>query len=1154
MRIIFFYIVILFSVICFSQTNGGTLTSGGDKSFLPNVTPPSPESFSFTEYGKNAVNEFSGKVNINIPIYNYKIANLSLPVSINYSGAGVKVNDASTIVGTNWILNTGGVINRKINDKPDESPMYTREFINFEQMRTNTEENCRPFSQYFIDLALLKDMKDTEIDEWSFNFNGYSGSFYLDENFNPIYIENENELKIEIIGNGISNLQKLRNSKTFLITTPDGIRYYFGGLETEKTMVFRGHRGSSILSDSSFYLYKITDRMDNEIILEYLTDQAALIKYGRSYQMTSAGSFTEYHIPPFTVTNMVNQINNPKFLKKIKNNKNEEVVLFNYNLYNNSNFMASLNNIQVVNNNVILKKIDITYSFPNNFDTSYTPTEQATRFFLNKIEINKSLLNVDGKYEVYKFEYDNNDLMPVRFSPRQDILGYFNNKINQTTIPKPRYFQNSLNPSFGNVNPDFLYAKKGSLIKVIYPTGGYSTFEYEPTNAKEKKYKTYQRTISGNEVGQIPSFNEFSNNLDIFSPVYESQIVSIKLSAGYSSEIDPLEGLSYYQNYKALRVQLVITDVTTNLTSNSTNPLTIEKNLGMNPFQTEYNYSFLKDHIYTIQLKFLTLPNINYPNIDYIYATFNIELFDGFNLVNGLGVRIKNQKDYNASNSVSNYKRYYYKNINSLNFELAGASEININPKYTITYDPNPANFSGYFVNLYSESNQYSNKNIYETYATVTTSEGGDDFENGGTEKYFSQQNNESNTKIITTNDGCFMAWDYETGDYEQCGGVININTGKTLVRDQAYTSEVTKLDLFNGRLLMERNFIKKNNILHKTREIRFDYLGGRKHLNNAVNYVTWNLFNDVTPLNWCPGNPSQLVMALSSFFKAYYYIETFETKLDKIETREYIEPIPLSENVPYFVNFEQDIDPEYAAHDINFKKIITTQEFTYGTLKGLPTEIKTTSSDGTQLITKNYYPNQIGTLSNVNENEITANNKLVNQNNVATPIQVEQYRNGDLLSTQRTVNKSWNNNPELILPEKILSSKGTQTLEERVIFSEYDTKGNLSILSLKDGSKTKYYYNNLNQVILKVENYSSSLNIPDIPNLNDSCAFINQYPNALITIFKYDSITNQLVSVVSSNCQTAYYTYDALHNLKLIKDSNEDIIQEFDYNYKPQN
>lgn len=1155
------YITILIVLLNLSLVRGQITTATPDKSFLPNFTPPSPESFAITEYGKNAVSEFSGKVNLSIPIYNYKIGNLNLPVTINYSGAGVKVNDASTLVGTNWILNTGGVINRKINDLADESVFSIRAFIDFNQMITSTESNCQPYSPYFIDLA-KNQLKDSEIDEWSFNFNGYSGSFYLDENYNPVYIENENEIKIEIIGNGLNNLEKLRNSHTFLITTPDGTKYYFGGLECERTNVFSGHRGTSQPENSSFYLFKIEDNLNNQIILEYYTDQDAIIKYGVSYQLQPAPSITEYSIPTFITTVMQNQIFAPKFLKKIKNNRNTEEVVFNINTYNNLHYLASLQNIEVYSNTTLIKKVEFSYDFPNNLDNNtYIPYASATRFFLNKIEINKSLLNINGKYEVYKFEYDTINLMPVRFSPKQDILGFFNNKQNQTTIPKPEFFHNVTSPSFGDLNPDFEFAKRGSLTKVIYPTGGFSKFEYEPTKAIVKKYKLYQRNITGAEIAQIPGYSESIDDIEYFTPVYSNQNVKIEIFTGYSESTDPTENpLYYYQACHNLKVQLAITDVTANSA-----PVIFQRNLGMSAGITQHDFDFIGGHVYAIVFKLL-IDNIqNYPNINFINGNVKINLFDGYNIKEGFGVRIKNQKDYGSDNSFSNYKRYYYKNINELNNDYYGLSEINFTPKYTFTFDGNPDNKMGFNINIFSESNIYSNKNYFETYEVVTISEGGDNFENGGKEKYFLKEHNESNTKLITTYDGCYL--DHEWGDeigshpsyqFINCTGLPHdINTGPTLIRDHAYTSEVTKLDYFNGKLLFERNFIKKNNNIFKNKEVKYDYTFQRKHLNNAINYVTWdfNFPDSVIPLQWCPSAPNTLIYSLGALFKAYYFIETFEAKLNGIVTKEYIDPVPLSQNVPYLIGFEQEGNPDYPLHDLNFKKTTTTQTYTYGSLKGLPIETTVTTSDDNRILkTKNYYPTVASTLNGITPNQVIASNTLVSQNRIATPIQVEQYQNNDLLSTQRTLYKSWNGNPQTVLPEIIQTSKGNGVLEDRAVFTEYDTKGNPTIVSMKDGTKTKYFYNSLNQVILKVENYSASQNIPAVPTWNDACTFINSYPTAMLTIYNYDTITNQITSIVAPNCDTAYYEYDALHQLKAIRDKNGNIVQEFDHNYKPQN
>ena len=44
-------------------------TTDDEKSLLPNINPPSPESFAITEYGKNSFNDFRGKANVSIPLY-----------------------------------------------------------------------------------------------------------------------------------------------------------------------------------------------------------------------------------------------------------------------------------------------------------------------------------------------------------------------------------------------------------------------------------------------------------------------------------------------------------------------------------------------------------------------------------------------------------------------------------------------------------------------------------------------------------------------------------------------------------------------------------------------------------------------------------------------------------------------------------------------------------------------------------------------------------------------------------------------------------------------------------------------------------------------------------------------------------------------------
>lgn len=1164
MRKIFFYISILFSVICYSQNNTGLPNATGNKSFLPNVTPPSPESFSITEYGKNSLTENTGKLSINIPIYKYSAGQLNLPITLNYNGAGVKVNDMASWTGINWTLTAGGVINRQINDSPDEAIYTSRQNFSEIDLINDASNTCSPNSQYYYYLCYHKDLYDTEVDVFNYSFNGYSGSFFFDSNFNVVDVQNENELKIELIGSEATNMLKLRYSKTFMITTPDGIKYYFGGLETERTMMYSGHRGNSFESNSSFYLYKIEHPVNGTVTLEYITEAPRLLNLSASYSMErplnisgDPGNFSNLKI-----TSSRNQVFNPKRLSKIKSNESNIEVVFNSTAYGNHHFISTLNNIEVKNDTVLIKNVEFYYISKNDSLQTFNDLNSSTRFFLEKVKINNELDNTGNKHEEYKFEYDSLEDLPDRLSKSQDLLGYFNGAYNQySLIPYNTLFNSNYSNNFANRHPVFELAKKGSLIKVTYPTKGYSVFEYEPSKAREKKYKTYQRSIVGNEIAQIPSYSELIDDIEYFTPIYDNQDVSIKIKTGFSSEIDPMDGLMYYQAYHNLRVELTITD----LTSNAPNITTVSRPLAMNPVETSYTYPFLKNHTYSIQIKFLTLPNISYPFINNIYASFTMEVFDGYNIIDGFGVRLKRQTDFSKNLMKSNEKRYYYGRINDHLIENATYPEISYKPNYSVEFVTNSNNPLGVILYVFSEtSGKYMNDSNNEFYDIVSTSFGGDNFENGGTEKYYYYTEDYAIERIKIINDGC---WVNLIGEVD-CGLPTGMSTNTTglisgwgipLVRDAAKSNEKTKCDAFNGKLIGERYFIKKNDELFKTKEIIYNYSFLDNLSKQATNFVGRTLFGFETVGVYCtPDLTGPELKPLGSCYIGYYSTKVYDSYLNSIITKEYIDPIPMSSYIPLvesILNFFIDYNYQGIEQiEQPFKKIVTTQEFTYGTLRGLPLETKTYSSDGSMLLTKNYYPNQANNLSLSSSDEVIANNKLVSQNRIATPIQVEQYRNGDLLSTQRTVNKSWNNNPELILPEKILTSKGTQPLEERAIFSEYDANGNLSVLSLKDGSKTKYFYNNLNQVILKVENYSASLNIPAIPTWSYPCDFIAQYPSALISIYNYDPTTNQIVSIINPNCKKTEYVYDALHRLKYIIDSDGNIVQEYDQNYKPQN
>src|ERR1044071_6336887 len=83
------------------------------------IIPPSPEAASLGKYGFWPVSNYTGIPNISIPVYTIDAGSYSLPVSINYHAGGVKIDEKSSWVGTNWTLLAGGAINVTVVGKPD---------------------------------------------------------------------------------------------------------------------------------------------------------------------------------------------------------------------------------------------------------------------------------------------------------------------------------------------------------------------------------------------------------------------------------------------------------------------------------------------------------------------------------------------------------------------------------------------------------------------------------------------------------------------------------------------------------------------------------------------------------------------------------------------------------------------------------------------------------------------------------------------------------------------------------------------------------------------------------------------------------------------------------------------------------------------------
>lgn len=201
---------------------------------------------------------------------------------------------------------------------------------------------------------------------------------------------------------------------------------------------------------------------------------------------------------------------------------------------------------------------------------------------------------------------------------------------------------------------------------------------------------------------------------------------------------------------------------------------------------------------------------------------------------------------------------------------------------------------------------------------------------------------------------------------------------------------------------------------------------------------------------------------------------------------------------------------------------------------------------------------------------------RLINENRIAVPLGTKTYKKEDskpevLLLHQKTEYDSIHNPDRLYLPSIIQTSKGLNPLEDRVIYHAYDTKGNPTEVSKKDGTKIYYVWGyQQTQPIAKITGYTTAelsvaqtkIDVAIAASNNDSSVSLENtlrdklqlvrdaFPNSQVTTFTYDPLIG-VTSTTDQRGETMYYEYDNFNRLEFVKDAQKNILKENKYNYK---
>lgn len=1080
----------------------------------PVLSPQTPTTSDLGKYGEVQVNESTGIISPSIPLFDFNTGGLPIPVALSYSGNGVRVNQDPTWVGINWNLNPGGVITRTVRDRIDEQTSTSnRKYYSEEEL------NALPGAKQLYPNSINIDMGtqwaqtiqsfyspaiDTEADIFNYSFMGYSGSFYLDQNNIVHLIKYDKEL--EIVFEPSSGLPQTANNKSgFIIRTPEGHTFYFGGsTASESSKVFvnngAGSTSSSDFAQNAFYLHKINFITGGEVTFQYENYKSTPCDY---VKMGTQVSLSVAPLSPSTKTEKIlySWIENALRLKKISSTLNDQYVEFDTSPYGQCNRMTKLNHVYLKDkNDAVIKKITMNYLSHNIEDIA-----SENKFFLQKVDFygkNNSFI-----YD-YELTYNLPTGLPKKSSFSQDDLGFFNGKENTTLLPKTGNPLLDFNGATADREADFNSCSKGTLTMIKYPTGGYTRFEYElpykgQVHAIQDHYMSafYRHPMSN----YTSSYYEFKNNMHTYSKTYLPDEgdgpLDLTETATFSMQLH-IESFGSNTHHNNVLITIEKLQGGQSIPVWTNDPSGNNGNIGykltttdneLKTYDTDYSVTLPPgSYIFRMSVNLLNFGPTTQTN-NYVVANLKLDLPIGKRNVYHPGLRIRNV--INGDGSGNEYKtRYYYSHL----YALASES-YNLSVNYiTITngHYYNDTDHSGPLINYLhlttnSVKNSFNRDQGTFVYPIVTVSYGGDGFPNGGKELTF----------INNTN-------------YPPLVYPLNITGDSFLTSNDAATFvDAGTNDSYASSVLQQEKFFDKNRKVLKTNQ--YNYEGTPDHeMNNIIMYQK-------TDRGWGGSNPF-----IDDYVPLLYKTRSYKYRLKSITSTDYLPDT--GNNVTTVTNNSYRDD-----------------------MVSLPSTIETTTSTGENKLMKLFYPPDIDSegfpdLSADDQNLIP---QLKIRHNISQIVREESFLGGQPIETKQISFKNWNGK---ILPAFVKASKGGKPLENRVVFEEYSTWGRPALVSLEGGIKTKYIYNSKQQLILKLENFTGQYTIDDSVPINTLCYYQNQYPNCMVTTYAYDDVTNNLTSITNPNCETIYYEYDFSGRLERTKDQRGNVISENKYNYRP--
>lgn len=457
------------------------------------ITKSTPQAYQFQKYGDLPVNYNTGVAEIKIPMFKIDIKNVSWNVGIGYHAGGIKVNEVSGCVGLGWNLNAAGMISARTFQRADvlqpnegENTSLRRLFNLSSTISGSTQcQYANPTDAgiaFNIYEARQNGAPQNYVpDIFYLNAGALNAKFFLKNNHNGYCLPSKDIIIQHYPGSSYNTPGENSDPGYWIVTDEKGTKYTFewgGGNATtseSNNNTPDGSGGTSPLAFNDYNPIFVLTKIENT------SGEKITFTYTKEYHFYKGNNSDVYHYNYPTQSPQI--CNNPiegfqplqhkshynyvieSRLDMITASTGESIV-FEYSQRQDLPGLSKLDKIteyfKTISDNSFVKSFVFTNGY---FGTSNDPRELR----LKLTTIKETGIGNNQLGSQYSFEYNPTSL-PSRISTAQDYFGYYNGQDNNTNLV-PVYG--------GNRTISFAHTKACVLEKVTYPTGGYTTLEYE---------------------------------------------------------------------------------------------------------------------------------------------------------------------------------------------------------------------------------------------------------------------------------------------------------------------------------------------------------------------------------------------------------------------------------------------------------------------------------------------------------------------------------------------------------------------------------------------------------------------------------------------------------------------------------------------------